>query len=345
MNRFSSQKMIAMAIFAIVFSVSQVGFGQDAVKEKVDLEIVIKPVGDQMLYETTEFTVTAGSKVRVIMENTATSEAMLHNVVILKPETDKAKIGIAAIQAGADKGYIPVDPAVLFYTEITKPGNGWWDTVVYWFQNFAEVIVSVLLYVAFYYIIHKTIKYLVLILMSPVMALLSERTEEILTGRTFPFEWGQFVKDIVRGVRIAIRNFFMETSMVLGIVILGMLISWLVPFVAFLVAPASLIATALIGAYYWGFATMDYTNERRRLSVGESVQFIRDNKGIAVGNGLLFYLMISVPVLGTYIGPVFATVMCTVGATLAIHEKVDLHNEDIILHKSPPEVKEPKQLD
>lgn len=111
MNRFSSQKMIAMAIFAIVFSVSQVGFGQDAVKEKVDLEIVIKPVGDQMLYETTEFTVTAGSKVRVIMENTATSEAMLHNVVILKPETDKAKIGIAAIQAGADKGYIPVDPA------------------------------------------------------------------------------------------------------------------------------------------------------------------------------------------------------------------------------------------
>ncbi|MCB0264169.1 MAG: plastocyanin/azurin family copper-binding protein [Calditrichia bacterium] len=123
MNRFSSQKMIAMAIFAIVFSVSQVGFGQDAVKEKVDLEIVIKPVGDQMLYETTEFTVTAGSKVRVIMENTATSEAMLHNVVILKPETDKAKIGIAAIQAGADKGYIPVDPAVLFYTEITKPGE------------------------------------------------------------------------------------------------------------------------------------------------------------------------------------------------------------------------------
>ncbi|MCB0762627.1 MAG: EI24 domain-containing protein [Flavobacteriales bacterium] len=253
-------------------------------------------------------------------------------------------LGVKGVNKGVDLLKIWVYD-LMGITEITKPDDGWWDTVVYWFQNFAEVIVSVLLYVAFYYIIHKTIKYLVLILMSPVMALLSERTEEILTGRTFPFEWGQFVKDIVRGVRIAIRNFFMETSMVLGIVILGMLISWLVPFVAFLVAPASLIATALIGAYYWGFATMDYTNERRRLSVSESVQFIRDNKGIAVGNGLLFYLMISVPVLGTYIGPVFATVMCTVGATLAIHEKVDLHNEDIILHKSPPEVKEPKQLD
>ncbi|MFT4678801.1 MAG: CysZ protein [Flavobacteriales bacterium] len=222
---------------------------------------------------------------------------------------------------------------VLDLTPVELP-QGWWDTVVYWMQNLAEGLITILLHVAFYFLLHKTIKYAVLILMSPVMALLSEKTEKVITGKDFPFHWGQFLRDIWRGVLIAMRNFFMETVMVLGVIVLGIILSSFVPFLAVIVAPLTLLLTAGISAYYWGFATMDYTNERRRLSLKESVEFIREYKGIAVGNGLVFYLMISVPFIGSYLGPVFATVLCTVGATLAIHEKVDLSNEDIVLHKT-----------
>ncbi len=226
--------------------------------------------------------------------------------------------------------------AVLDLTQIEMP-EGWWDTMVYWMQNIAEGLITILLHVAFYFILHKTIKYVVLVLMSPVMALISEKTEKVLTGKDFPFHWGQFLRDIWRGVLIAMRNFFMETVMVLGVILLGIVISSAVPVIAVVVTPVVLVVTAMISSYFWGFATMDYTNERRRLTLKESVEFIREYKGIAVGNGLIFYLMISVPFIGSYLGPVFATVMCTVGATLAIHEKVDLGNEDVVLHKTVAE--------
>ncbi|MEM9023886.1 MAG: EI24 domain-containing protein, partial [Bacteroidota bacterium] len=47
---------------------------------------------------------------------------------------------------------------------------------------------------------------IVLIMMSPVLAHLSEKTEKILTGTDYPFSVDQLVRDIFRGVLIALRN-------------------------------------------------------------------------------------------------------------------------------------------
>jgi len=86
-------------------------------------EIVIEPVGDQMKYKTEEFTVKSGEKVRLVMNNTATVAAMVHNIVVLKPDADINKVGMAGVEAGEAKGYIPDDSAVLFHTELAKPGE------------------------------------------------------------------------------------------------------------------------------------------------------------------------------------------------------------------------------
>jgi azurin len=85
--------------------------------------VVIHPVGEEMKYETTEFTVKAGTPVRVVMENTAMQPAMHHNVVITKPGTSTDEIGLAAVQAGEAKGYIPDHAAILFHTEMAAPGE------------------------------------------------------------------------------------------------------------------------------------------------------------------------------------------------------------------------------
>ena len=69
----------------------------------------------------------------------------------------------------------------------------------------------VVVYVFFWYVLSRYMKYVVLILLSPLFAYLSERTEEILTGKTYPFEFKQLVKDSIRGAGIATRNLLIET--------------------------------------------------------------------------------------------------------------------------------------
>jgi len=86
-------------------------------------EVVIQPVGDQLKYATEKFTVKAGTEVTLVMENVATMEVMQHNVVILAIGADANAIGMAAIQAGPDKGYIPDNESVLYFTPLAQAGG------------------------------------------------------------------------------------------------------------------------------------------------------------------------------------------------------------------------------
>lgn len=218
--------------------------------------------------------------------------------------------------------------------------ESWWQTGWRWLQEAADFSIKNVLGLAiqaifYFFVFPKMIKYVVLIIMSPVMSLVSETAEGRLIGREYPFEWAQFIKDILRGIRIAVRNFLIEFGIIIGVWIVNIIITSFLPFLAIITVPAGTLFTFFIGAYFYGFATMDYTNERRRLNVRESVQFIRSNKGIALGNGSLFSLMMLVPYLGTYLGPIFGTIMCTVGSVLSIHDKVNLERDDFYLKQTP----------
>ena len=54
--------------------------------------------------------------------------------------------------------------------------------------------------------------------------------------------------------------------------------------------------TFLIGFFYYGFAFLDYINERRRLDIVESILFVRKNRGLAIAIGSIYSLLILVPV-------------------------------------------------
>ena len=156
--------------------------------------------------------------------------------------------------------------------------------------------------------------YIILVFMSPVFAILSEKTEKILTGKTYPFNGEQWMHDIVRGIILVFRNIIIELALILAVFILSF-----IPIVGWLFAIFSTVFLVFISAYFYGFSYLDYTLERKKLSVKESVKFVRGHKGIAISNGLIFALAMIFPFCGVLIAP-FVSVFSIVGATLAIQE-------------------------
>jgi CysZ protein len=94
-----------------------------------------------------------------------------------------------------------------------------------------------------------------------------------------------------RGIRINLRNLGWELVITIPLLILG-----LIPVVNFVTTPLAF----LVQAYYAGFGNMDYTLERH-YKYRESVNFVKKNRGLAIGNGIVFMGCLLIPVIGIII--------------------------------------------
>jgi CysZ protein len=154
-------------------------------------------------------------------------------------------------------------------------------------------------------------KYLFLILGSPVFSYLSEKTESIIEEKEFQFSRSIFFSDIRRGIRLAIRNCLWQTVYTVSILILSFipLVGWITP-----------VISALVECYYYGFSMLDYSCERHKLSPSASINFISQRRGLAIGNGLVFYLMHFIPFVGWVLAPSYALVAATISL---YHQNID----------------------
>ncbi len=146
-------------------------------------------------------------------------------------------------------------------------------------------------------------KYVVLILGSPLFAYLSEKTEEKITGASFPFTWKNLIQDALRGVRIALRNLIRQSAYTLFFLLLS-----LIPVLGWVAAYFILRKDW----YYYGFSMLDYCCERHRMNVRESLGWIKRHNLLATINGLGFYLILLIPVLGALLAPAYASVASTI---------------------------------
>ncbi|MBK7384952.1 MAG: EI24 domain-containing protein [Flavobacteriales bacterium] len=197
------------------------------------------------------------------------------------------------------------------YLEITiEPDEqGWWSAVKAWINGATNVIVSWILKIAIGYLLFVANKYIVLVLLSPLLAYASERAEEIITGKHFPFSFSQLMKDAMRGALIAMRNGIQELTITAGI--------WIVSLIVPIITPLSLILLFLISAYFYGFSMFDYVYERRRMRIGETARAVNSSMGAVLANGSLFSLLMKVPLVGLMLAPV----MASVGAVIATTKK------------------------
>jgi len=178
---------------------------------------------------------------------------------------------------------------------IQKMQSGWLS----WLVIFAQIMLHLVL-MLFYF---SLFKYFFLIVGSPLFAYLSEKTEAIIEGKDFPFSLPQLIKDIVRGIRIALRNMLWQTVYAVSIFILAFipLVGWITPLISLMVE-----------CYYFGFSMVDYSCERHKLSTSQSISFIGKHKGLAIGNGMVFYLMHLLPVVGWVLAPSYAVIAATI---------------------------------
>ncbi|HHS95342.1 MAG TPA: EI24 domain-containing protein [Phaeodactylibacter sp.] len=146
------------------------------------------------------------------------------------------------------------------------------------------------------------------------MTPLSQKIEQQLLGQIGTdngFQLSKAIKEIIRGLRISLRNIFFEIMWTAPLFILG-----LIPALSFFTT----ILMFLIQAYYAGFGNMDYTLERH-LDVKESIRFVRKNRGLAIGLGTVFLLLLSTGI-GFLVAPPLATAAATLSTSKRLHKKV-----------------------
>ena len=160
-------------------------------------------------------------------------------------------------------------------------------------ENMNDVIwylIYVMLEISIAILLMKFSKYLVVVILSPLISHLSMKTEKILTGNTYPFSFKQLMSDIKRAMQIVVRNLMWEYFFFVIILIVSFL-GWEDP-----KSSPIFYLTFVIGFFYYGFAFLDYINERRRLDMDESIYFVRSNRGLAIAIGCVYSLLILVPV-------------------------------------------------
>jgi CysZ protein len=195
---------------------------------------------------------------------------------------------------------------IQYLTDVTGLRN-WVQQMQNSWLGFFFTLAGVIVWIILMFFYFSLFKYVWLILGSPIFAYLSEKTASILEEQETQVSARQVMKDLLRGIRIALRNTGWQTVYALSILLLSLVpvIGWATPILALFVE-----------CYYYGFSMLDYSCERRKLGPVESIAFIGRHRGLAIGNGLVFYLMHFLVIVGWVLAPAYAVV----AATISMHE-------------------------
>ena len=175
-------------------------------------------------------------------------------------------------------------------------------------SNFVGVVIILIIGLILY-------KHIIMALSAPFMSAVSEKIEHHFYGDAVHLHRkSTFTQQLVRGIRINSRNLLKELLITFPILLLKF-----IPVINIF----STILLFLVQAYYAGFGNMDYTLERH-LNYKKSVQFVGQNKGIAIGNGIVFMLFLLIPVIGIIIVLPFSVTASSTKTLSLLHNKQDL---------------------
>lgn len=191
---------------------------------------------------------------------------------------------------------------VLFYSiyQFSGAAGEWLASKIPWSWAQESLIFSFLVGLAVLYLFWILMKYIMLMLLSPLLTIVSEKAEEQLTGKIGGAGFS-FGNSAVRSVRINMRNMLKEIVFTILLLIAG-LIPGLNVF--------ALIAMFLVQAYFAGFGIMDFYLERH-LTLSQAVRQVYAHKWAAITLGGIFTILLLIPVFGVIVAPYFTTITAT----------------------------------
>lgn len=228
--------------------------------------------------------------------------------------------------------YFGVPMAISFFTAVLIGFSAWglsdnlgafiakmwfWEWGAATFRTISNFI-GALIIIALGIILYR---HIVMALSAPFMSPVSEKIEKHFYGQTHSRRNTTNAAQLWRGIRINLRNLLMELLWTVPIILIGF-----IPVVGII----SSVLLFFVQSYYAGFGNMDYTLERH-FKYAESIQFVSQNKGLAIGNGMVFMLLLLIPVVGIILVlPLSVTAAST--ETLKVLETTDriAVNNDVI---------------
>ncbi len=161
----------------------------------------------------------------------------------------------------------------------------------------------------------KLTKYIVLVVMGPLFAAVSEAVEAQIRGHNAPFSLRRWIRDTLRGMRSAVWLALFEWTVVALLWIVGLLVPVLSPF--------TLTLAWLVGAWAYGASVMDYVWERQGKGALSGWRSSLRRLDVAFACGVPFSLWMSIPVLAWTVGPLMGGMGATAAASVALTDHED----------------------
>jgi CysZ protein len=153
-------------------------------------------------------------------------------------------------------------------------------------------------------------KHIIMALSAPFMSPVSEKIEAYITqSEQITSRETSFMSQLWRGIRINGRNLIMELVLTIPILLLKF-----IPIVNIF----STILLFMVQAYYAGFGNIDYTLERH-FSYRESIAFVKKHRGLSIGNGIGFLLLLLIPFIGVVLVLPLSVTAASVSTVKALH--------------------------
>lgn len=192
----------------------------------------------------------------------------------------------------------------------SSDSNSWIGSALSWITSQAFGIMDVLVF-EFY-------KFFILVILSPINNILSEKYDSYLTGNSFSFSFIRLLNDFIRMLFLVTAALVLEYLFL----IIWWFLSWVLP---------DFIGEAmffLISSFFIGFSFYDYSLERYQYGFFKSWNFGFAKLGTVIITGAIFTLIFRIPAIGIIISPVLVTLIST-GVFLKIHSKKQVipHND------------------
>jgi uncharacterized protein involved in cysteine biosynthesis len=111
---------------------------------------------------------------------------------------------------------------------------------------------------------------------------------------------------------------FIELCLAIFLLIVALFVGFMFPVLLPVIAPLELLIAFVMGTFFYGAASMDYVWEREGASAFESIRMAFKSRHLAVGLGIVFSVLMAIPIVSFTLAPILAPAITAVGASLVL---------------------------